>query len=207
MHEASNIAGGRLRLPPERFFWGLLDGSVIRRRTADPRHQLGYLFEAVLPLSIDQVHAQYSRIPGGKQFVACGMDQETLQGEIANHGGALIHLGPAALPGFLQEGLSRQHVALERFNLLSGQFEPPAVRMLRRRWEFQIIALVFVTVTLLVIGLERRTAMVRKHLSEINDTRASLYSEVMPAGGKQPPALQLTVELCRLRHTHAPGRD
>src|SRR5436190_5964659 len=197
-------ASDRLLLPPERFYWALLDGSVTQGRNGRLRSQLGYLFENVLPLPIEQVHAVYLRLPRTKQHVACGMGRETIQQEIQGHAGALVHLGPAAMPEFLTEQLGEgTGIQLDRANLLDREFEPASIRRIRHRLHLLFMALLMASVTLCIVGLERRTAAANRQVGQIDESRWSVLNQVLPGSSsqKQPAELRLTAELRRLRQS------
>jgi len=178
-----------VRLPPERFYWAVLDAPAAR----DRRAALGYLFEAVLPVPVERVHAVYVQLSDGR-FLACGMDRD----QIAGHESALV-LGPKGLPEFLDEAVDP--VAI---NLLVGSFEPWAVRRSRRR-----VALIACAATL-ACGLVVRWGHLRRaaHWNEVTESfaraTAGVYDRVLPAStGSVPPAARLTSELRSLDRTRS----
>jgi hypothetical protein len=60
------------RCRPDRFYWGVLDVSDLPRQRRRDWTSLGYLFESMLPLSIEHVQAMYSSA-SADFIVACGM--------------------------------------------------------------------------------------------------------------------------------------
>src|SRR4051812_38964886 len=109
------MTSSQVLLPPERFFWAVLDASVLPRRITDPKRQLGYLFEGVLPISIESVQAVYARIHGTRQFVGCGIERKNLQVVLGEQPKDLVHFGPESLPNFVLEQVQGDAIAPESF--------------------------------------------------------------------------------------------
>jgi len=202
----------RLVLPPERFYWALLDASTlgqgIEHRTANvKRKQLGYLFENALPLPIDRIHATYMKLNPGKsdkqEYLACGMSLEQLEAVLAERAGQALMLIPSKTPDFIFDQ-TQGPVDLLALNLLHGQFEPAALRSLRRRWMAQAAALALICALFAVLALERRTADLRRRIDQVQAARLNVYKDVfgesMPHG-RQPIELCMTAELRKLRQT------
>ena len=205
--KALPIQAAHLRWPAERFYWAVLDGSVLTSAAHNGRRRLterlGYLFESVLPgLAIEQVAAVYRRLPGGgKRYVACGLPQSVLEQDVSP---GAVSLTPAALPPFVNDG-----VDLADLNLLTGTFLPKPLRSLERRWFAHVALLLTVCAALLILGLERRIHATHTQMASVAAAKMALYEEVLgpPAtragGGLQPPALQLTAERRRLERTRS----
>lgn len=180
-----------VRLPPERFYWAVLDAPAAR----DRRAALGYLFESVLPVPVERVHAVYSPLRENR-FLACGMDRE----QLAAHEGALV-LGPETLPEFLHASVA-EPIDPAAINLLLGSFEPRAIRRARRR--VTLIACGAILACTLAVGWGQLRRASRWH--EISDSfaqaTAGVYDRVLPAStGSVPPAARLTAELRTLDRT------
>jgi len=194
-------SAGKIRLPPERFYWAVLDAPVARdRRTA-----LGYLFESVLPLPVERVHAVYLPLSGGR-YLACGMDRERL----AAHEGALV-LGPQTLPEFLP-ALVAEPIDPALINLLVGPFEPRAVRRARGRVALIVCAAILACTLAVGWGQLRRAARWQEVSSSFAQTTVGVYDRVLPSaatlpagspGSTVPPAARLTAELRTLDRTRS----
>src|SRR5690606_28215298 len=85
-------------LPPERFYWAVLDEPCPRRLTARHRARLGYSFESVLPAPIEAVHATY--LSAGDRTIACAIDRDNLE-QVRADGALSLH--PAAAPDFISD--------------------------------------------------------------------------------------------------------
>jgi hypothetical protein len=199
--------GHCLLLPPEQFYWALLAPPKSGRAQSINGKQLGYLFENVLPVPIEQVQAVYARTSEGK-FIACGMDRE----QLSHHANGHVHLGPATLPNAIDAPIETA-----RLNLLVGEFEPKAITNLRIRWTWSLSAIILACAVVLTVGMHRRTASYQATIADINSVRQDVLAQVLGdsasgggggsgggsggGGGGQPAELRLTAELRRLRQT------
>ncbi|MCC7389641.1 MAG: hypothetical protein IT431_12830 [Phycisphaerales bacterium] len=184
-----------LRLPPETFYWAVLDASPLPRRAPRRIAQLGYLFEAVLPLPVEHLHAAYLPIDRHR-VLACGLATERLA-ELATPG--ILTLGPAALPAFL--GLDTDAAQI---NLLEGRFEPIALHRRRRRLAVMTCTAALALAALVLAGQLRRAAALLDHAAAYDAATNSVYASVLPPGaGTLPPAARLTAELRTLDRTRA----
>jgi hypothetical protein len=197
----------RLQWPAERFYWAVLDASVLpaRARSGAGRSakRLGYLFENVVPgVPIEDVHSVYRRLKGRqRRFVACGVPCTVLEGVDPD----AVTLRPRSLPSFIPEDLDPACL-----NVLTGPYLPGAVRRLRRRWRAHVGVMLVVCVGALLVGAERRVQAVQKQHDDVIAARALVLQQVLgpqaPAtGSSQPPELRLTAELRRLEQTRNPG--
>lgn len=206
--EASSAEHRRhVRWPVRRFYWAVLDGSVLPSVSRDGRgrlaQRLGYLFEGMLPgVSIEQVHAVYRPLPGpGRRYLACGVSHSVLEQEV---GDEVLTLTPASLPGFVNQELD-----LGRLNLLTGPFLPEALRRLRRRWIMHVGLILVICAVLLILGFERRVQATHAQMENVAAAKMDLYEQVLgheavQAGeGKLPPERLLTIERRRLEQTRS----
>lgn len=186
-------APSEVRLPPERFYWAVLDAPPAR----DRRAALGYLFESVLPVPVERVHAVYVPL-GGDRFLACGIDRDRL----AAHAGALT-LGPDALPEFLA-ALVAEPLDPASINLLVEAFEPLALRRARRR--VTLIACAAILACTLAVGWGQLRSASRWHViaDAFAQATAAVYDRVLPTStGAVPPGARLTAELRTLDRTRS----
>lgn len=199
--QTNSHANGDLRLPPERFFWAVLDtSSAPRARGARRREQLGYMFESVVPVPLEQLHVEFTTL-GPDRVLVCGARRLVLEGTDPD----IVTLGPASLPDWISE--EGADVDPHRINLLTGPFEPAPVRRARTRWVTQCAAVLVVAASVVWLGTHRRANAADAARREATRLVDAAYTEALgpsPAGG-QPPAARLTAELRRLRQTREPG--
>ncbi len=177
-----------VRLPPERLYWAVLDAPAARDRLT----ALGYLFESVLPVPVERVHAVYLPLSDGR-FLACGMDREQLA---AHDDGALV-LGPETMPQFLDGAVDPVTI-----NLLVGASEPGAIRRARRRVTFMACAAILVCALAVGWGQLRRASRWHEISESFAQATAGVYDRVLPAStGSVPPAARLIAELRTLDRT------
>ena len=92
--------GTAVRCPSTSLYWAVLDASMLPRRPGSPSgRQLGYLFEEVLPVPIESVHAVYLPLHG-QHYLACGADEALVR---AAHDNGALALVPTELPPFVVE--------------------------------------------------------------------------------------------------------
>lgn len=183
------------RLPPERLYWGVLDPSSLPRGSAGRRRGLGYLFESVLPVPIETLHAVYLVLDDGR-VLACGMDR----GALAEHEGALI-LGPESIPACVG---ATECVEAAAINLLLGEFEPRAVHMARRGTVLLIACTVLGCGLAVLAGQVRRASRWQQIARTAAETTTALYNQILPPSKSAlPPAARLTAELRSLDRTRS----
>lgn len=189
--------------PADRFYWALLDTSVLPKRlwTRQPRtEQLGYLFEPFLPIPIDEVHPQYARVDE-HQYIACGLAHSTLKGSPLD---AALTLGPESLPDCMP---LIDSVDPKSINLLVGSYEPPSVIKLKRHCATLLTVVVCLTALIFIGGTLARTQALRTATVQANDQRRSIYEQQLDAKSlgatNQPASVQLTAELRRLKQTRS----
>ncbi|MDX2148504.1 MAG: hypothetical protein SFZ23_13375 [Planctomycetota bacterium] len=142
--------------PAGKFYWCLID-APLRAGQELPVAMRGAIDDD-MPLSADELHAvaipvavlEFSGLPSGT--LICALPHI----DLASIDARARSLRPAALPPGLDATCE-----LARINLLTGRFEPPALRRrryLRRAW---VLAALTSASVLLTIGLERRTASIK----------------------------------------------
>ena len=192
-----------VRLPADQFYWAVIDASSLPRSfTGHSRNQLGFLFESHLPISVDELHAVYVRIPGTTNtYIACGMSRESL----LLHCDALT-VWPASLPEFI-DGIDPTQSG-HAFNLLRGEFTPAPIRRFHRRWILHVTAITMAVAGLFIAGIERRRHTILDAADSVHLTRASLIQRLVGDSGEssnQPPELLMTAELRSLQQTRSPA--
>ncbi len=173
------------KLPPERFYFAVLDRSMLpRTRLRQDETKLGYLFEDVLPCPIESIAASFAPIDA-KRVLACGIDHEVLAQEDLE--GAWT-LGPASLPDAIVSEVGESHApsALAQLNVLTGDFEPRMLRAARRRKTAWLVGAALIATALGVVGLESRMAGLRDRLSSIEAHETLLLDAAL---GKPAPGV------------------
>ncbi|MFG0282916.1 MAG: hypothetical protein ACF8R7_00700 [Phycisphaerales bacterium JB039] len=188
-----------MTMPPERFYWAVLDEPCPRRLSPRRRARLGFAFESVLPVPIESVHTAYIPIPGGA--LACAMERSDL--EQARADGA-ISLTPASMPDGAGDRLGND-LPPQRLNLLTGPFEPLSLMRRRRRRAVEAVAAMLLVTAALAIGIQRRIAASSASAVAADQLRSALLAEVLPRDptSTQAPELRLVAELRRLQRTRA----
>jgi len=153
------------RLPKEECYFAVLDGSRLPFSPFSRVSALGYLFEALLPLSLTEMHAVYLPL-ANRRYLACGAERNRL--EAALRDGART-LTPAACPPVFEQAID-----LTALNLLVREFEPPAVTNVRKRRRRTVFAVSAAVVALFLIGLERR-----RHFDEARVARLLEQQEML----------------------------
>ncbi|MDQ7012449.1 MAG: hypothetical protein Q9O74_00970 [Planctomycetota bacterium] len=190
----------RITLAPTMFYWQVLDptptGPLPRSITARER-RLGFLFETVLPVPIEDIHAVYRPLGDGR-WLACGMDRDALQ----DYRDAST-LTPVSLPAFLE--CTTDPASL---NLLVGEMEPAPVRAARRRTTLTACVMIVLCAGLLFVGLSRRAAAHEKRAASFAAAESAIYAEVLPPSTSTlPPAARMTAELRGLERTRGQPID
>lgn len=206
-YPTSTNAGAHVRWPVTRFYWSVIDTSNLPTRRPDAT-QLGYLFEDVLPVSIDEIHAVFLPLDEHRHL-ACGVAHDHLTDHELNDA---LTLGPQTLPPHLciEDGTGDARYPIPDpavINLLCGPHEPAPVKRLRRRARMLTAMTMAIVVTLIIFGMERRRAAALQSIDRIKAEQDAVIASVIPSEARNafagPPELQLTAELRRLRQTRA----
>lgn len=175
--------------PAERFYWAVLEAPAVRRAwlggsTDGP---LLALLEEWIPEPIDAVHAAFAPLDD-RRVLACAAPRAALADATA------VTLTPAGLPA----ELGALGVDPASLNLLTGPFEPPAVRR-ARRGRAAVVWLAMICLPLLVAwGLERRAAAHDRGGGAARAAAAGVLATLFPDAPDADP-LRLEVELERQR--------
>jgi hypothetical protein len=194
-----------MQLPADRFFWAVVDASgMSAHRGGKTFNRLGFLFENVLPVAIEEVHAVYQPVAGEpNNFIACGIMKDRLREIVASAQTELSTLTPASMPEFAGD----RAVDPQSLNLLTGDFQPGTVRQLKQQLLLQAVGLIAVITGLLIVGLERRAASLSGQINQAQVRRASLIANTLgddahvSATNPQPIDLRFISELRTLRQT------
>ncbi len=191
----ATLQSKHMRLPPEQFYWARLETTQLGESRRPNLRSLGYLFESVLPIPIEDVHAVYERIDANT-FLACAMSCTELS-EL-NFAGA-ITLTPSAVPTFLE-----CNVEASRLNLLTVQFAPPQARRLKTQCLAIAIVLVVGIAVLLIFGMERRINAMQAQAVLYDERENTVARSILgddASANSLPVRLQLTALARELRST------
>ena len=177
-----------VRWPTERFYWAVLDASVIPGgRRASPA-QLGYLLEPTVPQPIEELHAIYHPLPE-RRYLACALARAELDSVPAT----ALTLTPASIPHFVEADIGAD-LGAERLNLLTGPCTPTAVRRHHRRWLVQVAALCAACALIVLLGFERRIRAQDLHHRELTEATDAIYRQAL-GGARSASALPLELQL------------
>jgi hypothetical protein len=184
-------------IDPDQLYFAILDAKVLDEKRPTTR-QLGFLFEATLPVPLESIHAIYRPL-GDNQYLACGIDRDRLR-ELATEG--VVALTPSSFP----EGVPTA-INPEEMNFLTGEFEPRGVTAWRRLHRSTLVAAALLVVGVVVLGLERRSAFANQAVDQLEQDRRQTIASVL---GKQAtshphPDLLVTSERRLLEQTRSPA--
>jgi hypothetical protein len=190
-----------VRWPCERFYWGILDPSLLPAGEKATDERLRFLLEPELPVPLDDVHAVFVPAAGSpSRIVACALSREVLQRDVPTQA---LTLGPGDAPAFVRDAFGND-VDPTDLNLLVGEFEPVKVRSWRRRTTFAALAFVALAFAVTIVGIERRATAARNDGESLQIHREGLVASALgppPPGQVLPPELRLAAELRSLRQT------
>ena len=191
-------------IPAERLYWAVLDPKPLGR-TAIARTECGYLFEDALPVPIESVHASYRWLADGR-VVACGIDRAAL--EAMDRFGALT-LVPASVPAPVLAAIGPNAAASlvpRDLNLLTGPFEPQAVRAARRRLLVTAASIAALVAVIIGWGVVRRGDALERATDRVEERRMEILKAAY-AGDRSasalPPEYRLVGELRQLTSTRS----
>lgn len=197
MTHSAQRAHSNYSLPADRFYWGVLNAAALPRRARSTPEQLGYLFESVLPLPVETLHAVYVPI-GSDRVLACGIPLADLQ-DHANQ--PWLTCSPETLPECIERALEGP-IKPEQLNLLVGQFEPKNLGVHRRRTTYVACAAILLCAVMIAVGHSRRTTRAFQHTSALKAATSQIYAQVLPhSDNPLPLSARLTAELRELDRT------
>jgi hypothetical protein len=190
-----------VRWPCERFYWSILDTSLIPAGEKATDERLRYLLEPDLPIPLDDVHAVFVRVSGiPSRVVTCAVSKEILRRDVPARS---LTLGPSDAPAFVRDAVGKGFDSA-RLNVLVGEFEPVAVRLWRQLTTFAALAFVALAFALTIVGIERRVVAARDDGENFRSRHDSLVTSALgppPPGNVLPPELRLAAELRALHQT------
>lgn len=189
------------RVPAESLYLAMLDPPLARGRAR--KEELGYAFEACLPVDIDGVHAVYRPLVDGR-VLAVGIDRKLVEELGHEHASATI----AAWPEWLDASV--RTLDPESVNLLTGAATPGPVRRMRTGAVVHTVLVLSLLGLIAVWGMQRRIASAATEFASIREQQAVVYDRALGLAlrtSAQPAPALMTAELRRLRATRTLPRD
>ncbi len=143
-----------LRWPNERFYWAILDVSVLPRHLRHSAEHRGFLLEGELPIAIESVQAAYT-VLSEDRLLACAVERDVLDAEVDP--GVRVLTPESAPDGLIAENA----VDLDRLNVLTGAYRPTATRAAHHRFVALACGLVIALVVVATAGLLRRASLLQ----------------------------------------------
>ena len=197
--------------PAERFYWATLPPGIIRRDgVLSPgaieavRDQIPAPMENLHAVAITIDRARDANGPGGEagesqrggsSGIVCAVEREVLR---TLDPGALM-LTPESIPACLESHGSGS-IDLARLNLLTGEFEPRAIRSHRHRRAAIVLGAIAISCAAVAFDLARRAELLRRAAGDdAAAVRAVLAQASLAQDSGTPDALALERELEQLR--------
>ena len=187
-------------VPADQVCWCVVRGAEAHRLGPACR----YRFEAEIPRPLESMHVVQAELPEG-DVIVMGVERAVLARWYARHPNAVAFI-PDGWPPFV-DGASASDAVRRHLNLLSGPFEPPAVRRQRRQRTLIIGAGIVAVVLGVLGGVERRVAHGRQVVALAQAQVDALYHAAFPvadASGLRPE-MRLIQELRRAEGALANG--
>ncbi len=197
--------------PAERFYWATLPAEIIRRD--------GVLSPGAIEAARDQIPAPMGHLhavaitidrardangpggvagdsqSGGSSGIVCAIERDWLRALDP----AALSLAPESIPACLVSHGSGS-IDLARLNLLTGEFEPRAIRSHRHRRAAIVLGAIAISCAAVAFDLARRAELLRRAaLDDAAAVRAVLAQASLASDSGTPDALALERELEQLR--------
>ena len=188
------MSGGVLRIPASTLYWSVLDPKPLGRKEIAPAER-PLLFEADLPVAIEEVQCAFAALPDGR-ILACGVERARLEEML---GSDPVSAVPDSVPDWAEAGVDPGLL-----ELLSGTLEPRALRRARRRFVLMAAASILLASALAAGAVVAHGNALLRAAAVADERRAELVKASL-AGSKSRPGLpdelRLTAELRELRGT------
>ena len=175
---------------PKDLFWGILDLARVPTRDRRKRETLDLLFDARLPVPIEQVHAVYQHVDDDR-VIACAALVDVLRDARSKY----TVVRPSSVPEWLDAP-----VDLDNINLLHGPMRAVRVDRARSRLLASGTAAAALLACTTTIGAWRHAAAYAQG-EQLNSTvRETLYEQALDPSvvSTQPSSVRLTSEILRL---------
>jgi hypothetical protein len=182
-------------IPADVLYWALLEpgdfpqssNALTSRAT---RRRLGYAFERVLPLPIEQVHAVYMRTE--RAILACGIDLPQLQAALDQ---GKMFIQPATIPDWIDTQATPYSI-----NLATHEATPSVLLAARTRMVRTTVIALTGLLILIALGFHLRAHNLNTAAAQLRQqAEASINNQLGSIATTQLPILRLAAELRRIR--------
>ncbi len=197
--------------PAERFYWATLPAEIIRRdgvlspgAIEAARDQIPAPMEHLHAVAVTIDRARDANGPGGvagdsqrggSSGIVCAVEREVLR---TLDPGALM-LTPESIPACLESHGSGS-IDLARLNLLTGEFEPRAIRSHRHRRAAIVLGAIAISCAAVAFDLARRAELLRRAAQDDAEAAQRVLAQAALAQDSgAPEALAMERELEQLR--------
>lgn len=197
--------------PAERFYWATLPAEIIRRdgvlspgAIEAARDQIPAPMEHLHAVAITIDRARDANGPGGvagdsqrggSSGIVCAIERELLR--VLDP--AVLTLAPESIPAcVLPHGAGT--IEPSRLNLLTGEFEPPAIRSHRHRRAAIVLGAIAISCAAVAFDLARRAELLRRAAQDDAEAAQRVLAQAALAQDSgAPEALAMERELEQLR--------
>jgi len=183
------------KLPSSECAYALFDAPSGTGKEA--QLELLYQFEAMLPQSIEDVQAVFSK-PINDKIIACACDKETVQSFRSN----IEVLVPDSFPEWIDIELYKAHG--QQLNLLTGSMKPFSSLNRDRATAKFVCFTAILTMLVVFVGVHRRIDQIKSQHAEVAGLIASQFDTVLPkitGPNTQPDAIRFATLLNQARAT------
>ncbi|MBL8762354.1 MAG: hypothetical protein JNL50_13745 [Phycisphaerae bacterium] len=192
--------------PADRFYWATLPPGIIRRDGVLSAGAIELARDQV-PVPMEQLHAvvilaPHTSVSGGNdrdsRSIVCMIERE----ELRTLDSGVLMLTPEAIPTCVSpQGMDAPDPS--RLNLLTGEFEPRAIRSHRHRRAAIVLGAITISCVAVSLELSRRAEQLRQVARD--DTAAAQAVLARVSGSGVPDAIALERELEQLRAIASPS--
>lgn len=187
-------SGDMRTIDPDQLYWAEIKLPGVRSKPGPLPPGLLELLADQVPVPVEDLHAVGAPTSDGR-LIACAIERPRLSD---------LSVGAAMLvPGAIPTTFTARELDVGCLNLLSGEFEPPAVRRARtlRRW--RVAAAAMIAIALVTVGSHRRQA----HADRLAEQAQTASESLLAAAGLDGVTLpMLEAEIDRRQRRLALGR-
>lgn len=195
-----------LTWPADRFYWATLPPGIIHRDGVLSPGATELVRDQV-PVPMEQLHAvvilaPHTSVSGGNdrdsRSIVCMIERE----ELRTLDSGVLMLTPEAIPACVSpQGMDAPDPS--RLNLLTGEFEPRAIRSHHHRRAAIVLGAIAISCAAVAMDLSRRTESLRAAARDDDAAAHAVLARV--SGSDAPDAIALERELEQLRAIASPS--